>query len=182
MSMSRSWDDSFGPRSNDSSRECLSNQVSPPATCWRPMCSKLRTILCKTCNHGSYIIPFNTKSAGKLSYKPWRSKVFSILNHYICLFDSFKYLCYGPTTIENISTLTARGSNLDVRIWSLMSTPGCMGKPPSYLIEFSSIWSCAPLTRSTTSSEWKLFRFKKMEVNYFEILLIDVYNCSKAGI
>ena len=30
------------------------------------------------------------------------------------------------------------------------------------------------LTRSTTSSKWKLFRFDKMEVNCFQILLIDV--------
>ena len=27
---------------------------------------------------------------------------------------------------------------------------------------------------STTSSEWKLFRFDKMEVNFFQILLVDV--------
>ena len=43
--------------------------------------------------------------------------------------------------------------------------------------EFSPTWSCVSLTRSTTSSEWKLFRFDKMEVNCFQILLIDVtYN------
>ena len=35
-------------------------------------------------------------------------------------------------------------------------------------------WSCVSLTKSTTSSEWKLFRFDKMEVNCFQILLIDV--------
>ena len=40
--------------------------------------------------------------------------------------------------------------------------------------EFSPTWSCVSLTRSTTSSEWKLFRFDKMEVNGFQILLIDV--------
>ena len=40
--------------------------------------------------------------------------------------------------------------------------------------EFSPTWSCVSLTRSTTSSEWKLFRFDKMEVNSFQILLIDV--------
>ena len=34
-------------------------------------------------------------------------------------------------------------------------------------LEFSPTWSCVSLTRSTTSSEWKLFRFDKMEVNYF---------------
>ena len=28
--------------------------------------------------------------------------------------------------------------------------------------------------RSKTSSEWKLFRFDKMEVNSFQILLVDV--------
>ena len=33
--------------------------------------------------------------------------------------------------------------------------------------EFSLTWSCVSLTRSTTSSEWKLFRFDKMEVNFF---------------
>ena len=30
------------------------------------------------------------------------------------------------------------------------------------------------LTRFTASSEWKLFRYEKMEVNEFEILLFDV--------
>ena len=40
--------------------------------------------------------------------------------------------------------------------------------------EFSPTWSCVSLTRSTASSEWKLFRFDKMEVNCFQILLIDV--------
>ena len=40
--------------------------------------------------------------------------------------------------------------------------------------EFSPTWSCVSLTRSTTSSEWKLFIFHKMEVNCFQILLIDV--------
>ena len=40
--------------------------------------------------------------------------------------------------------------------------------------EFSPTWSCVSLTRSTTSREWKLFRFDKKEVNCFQILLIDV--------
>ena len=40
--------------------------------------------------------------------------------------------------------------------------------------EFSPTWNCVSLTRSTTSSEWKLFRFDRMEVNCFQILLIDV--------
>ena len=35
--------------------------------------------------------------------------------------------------------------------------------------EFSPTWSCVSLTRSTTSSEWKLFRFDKMEVNCLNI-------------
>ena len=35
------------------------------------------------------------------------------------------------------------------------------------LLEFSPTWSCVSLTRPTTSSEWKLFRFDKMEVNSF---------------
>ena len=40
--------------------------------------------------------------------------------------------------------------------------------PLTFCIEmeyFSPTWSCVSLTRSTTSSEWKLFRFDKMEVN-----------------
>ena len=41
-------------------------------------------------------------------------------------------------------------------------------------LEFSPTCSCVSLTRSTTSSEWKLFRFDKMEVNCFKILLIAV--------
>ena len=40
--------------------------------------------------------------------------------------------------------------------------------------EFSPTWSCVSLTRSTTSSELKLVRFDKMEVNCFQILLVDV--------
>ena len=40
--------------------------------------------------------------------------------------------------------------------------------------EFSPTWSCVSLTRSTASSEWTLFRFDKMMVNNFQILLIDV--------
>ena len=40
--------------------------------------------------------------------------------------------------------------------------------------EFSPTWSCVSLTRSTTSSEWKLFRFDKMEVNSSQIVLIDI--------
>ena len=40
--------------------------------------------------------------------------------------------------------------------------------------EFSPTWSCVSLTRSTTLSEWKLFRFDKMEVNCFQISLIAV--------
>ena len=40
--------------------------------------------------------------------------------------------------------------------------------------EFSPTWSCVSLPRSTTTSEWKLFRFDKMKVNYFQLLLIDV--------
>ena len=33
--------------------------------------------------------------------------------------------------------------------------------------EFSTTWSCISLTRSTASSEWKLFKFDKMEVENF---------------
>ena len=33
--------------------------------------------------------------------------------------------------------------------------------------EFSPTWNCVSLTGSTTSSEWKLFRFDKMEVYRF---------------
>ena len=40
--------------------------------------------------------------------------------------------------------------------------------------EFSPTWSYVSLTRSTTSSEWKLFKLDKMEVNSFQILLVDV--------
>ena len=48
--------------------------------------------------------------------------------------------------------------------------------------EFSPTWNCVSLTRSTTSSEWKLFRFDKMEVSCFQILLIDVIIlCLKGG-
>ena len=43
-------------------------------------------------------------------------------------------------------------------------------QPPNYLI-----WIFThSLTRPTTSSEWKLFRFDKMKVNSFQILLVDV--------
>ena len=40
--------------------------------------------------------------------------------------------------------------------------------------EFSLTWSCVSLTISRSTTEWKLFRFGKMEVNSFQILLIDV--------
>ena len=40
--------------------------------------------------------------------------------------------------------------------------------------EFSPTRSCVSLTRTITSSEWKLFRFDKMEVSSFQILLVDV--------
>ena len=40
--------------------------------------------------------------------------------------------------------------------------------------EFSPTLSCVSLTRSTTSSEWKLFGFDKMAVNFFHIMLFDV--------
>ena len=41
-------------------------------------------------------------------------------------------------------------------------------------LNFHSLEVSVSLTRSITSSDWKLFRFDKMEVNYFQILLIDV--------
>ena len=37
----------------------------------------------------------------------------------LALSDSFEYLCYGSTTIENICILTLWGSTLDVRILRL---------------------------------------------------------------
>ena len=40
--------------------------------------------------------------------------------------------------------------------------------------EFSPTSSCVSLTRSTTSSEWELFGFDKMDVDYFQILSINV--------
>ena len=46
--------------------------------------------------------------------------------------------------------------------------------PPNYSIWIFTHLKLWSLTRSTTSSEWKLFRFDKIEVNCFRILLIDV--------
>ena len=46
--------------------------------------------------------------------------------------------------------------------------------------EFLPTWICVSLTRSTTSSEWKLFGFDKMEVKCFSKMLIDV-TCLKGG-
>ena len=40
-------------------------------------------------------------------------------------------------------------------------------------LNFSPTWSCVSLTRSPTPSEWKLFRFDKIEINTFQILLVD---------
>ena len=40
-------------------------------------------------------------------------------------------------------------------------------------MEFSPTWMCVSLMRSTNSNELKLFRFDKMEVNDFDILLTD---------
>ena len=36
---------------------------------------------------------------------------------------------------------------------------------PIYSIGIFTYWSCVSLTRSTTSSEWKLLRFDKLEIN-----------------
>ena len=43
-----------------------------------------------------------------------------------------------------------------------------------YNLNFHPLEGCVSLTRSTTLSEWKLFRFGKMEVSCFQILRIDV--------
>ena len=39
---------------------------------------------------------------------------------------------------------------------------------------FKFFWSAFSLTSSTTASQWKLFRFDKMDINEFDILLTDV--------
>ena len=62
-------------------------------------------------------------------------------------------------------------------VWWIPRWQGCHIKPFNRQIiqfEFSPTWSCVSLTRSTTSSEWKLFIFDKIEVNSFKIMLIDV--------
>ena len=41
-------------------------------------------------------------------------------------------------------------------------------------LKFSFAWSCVPLTRSTTLSEWKLLKFDKVEVKDSENLLIYI--------
>ena len=43
-------------------------------------------------------------------------------------------------------------------------------------LEFPSTWSCVSLRRNPKlqASEWKLFRFGKLEVDYFQILLLDI--------
>ena len=61
--------------------------------------------------------------------------------------------------------------------WMYSGTPTIAIKPFNRQIiqlEFSPTWSCVSLTRPTTSSEWKLFRFDKMEVNSFQIVPIDI--------
>ena len=61
---------------------------------------------------------------------------------------------------------------MEERVWT-----ACWQFQPKVLnihLEFSPTWSCVSLTWSTASSEWKLFRFDKIEVNYFQILLVDV--------
>ena len=58
-------------------------------------------------------------------------------------------------------------------------------KTPNYFLWFSTIWNSVSLTRFTTSSEWKSFRFDKIAVNYFSNIA-DWYHmlsltCSKGG-
>ena len=50
----------------------------------------------------------------------------------------------------------------------------CMYNRQVIDFKFSLPWSFVSPTRVTTSSGWKLFRFDKIEVNDFEILLINV--------
>ena len=63
---------------------------------------------------------------------------------------------------------------LGVRNWVIFQRWKMMLYRQIIQFEFSPTWSCVSLTRSTTSSEWKLFKFDKMEVNSFQILLVDV--------
>ena len=54
----------------------------------------------------------------------------------------------------------------------MMIKKHCCSFNPSTAKLFKLTWSCVSLTRFTT--DWKLFRAHKIEVNDFEILLIDV--------
>ena len=61
---------------------------------------------------------FNFQSNEIFLHKPWRPKGFVefeiIINVLVSSFPCILiYICYGSTTIINISTLTVRGSTLD---------------------------------------------------------------------
>ena len=81
---------------------------------------------------------------------------------YLPLSDSFEYLYYVSTAISNILIISASGPST------------YKGGPRAERVNFSPTWSCVSLTRSTSSSEWKLVKVDQMEVNEFEIFLINL--------
>ena len=99
-------------------------------------------------------------------------KVFSIWNHHKCLSQLF--LLDINTHVMGLRQLyISFSAGIDLRRSQIMT----FNPLTAELFNFNSpppTWSCVSLTQSTTSSEWKLFRFDKMEVNSFQILLVDV--------
>ena len=114
-------------------------------------------------NDGRSINPQSGK-LNNLNFRPlevvsrYREPQLQVDENYSCLFNFRSIICKSwCLSIHYVS------NNCDLTLY-----------PQIIQSEFSPTWSCVSLTRSTTSSEWKLFRFDKMEVNCFQILLIDV--------
>ena len=114
----------------------------------------------------------------------WRLKTVPAVKGLECIIDVDSYHRYSKQKV-----LTKPFRNwIEKNLWfpCTVYTKICQrsrGWPFNHQIiqsEFSPTWSCVSLTRSTTSSEWKLFRFDKMDVNYFQILLIADHWVSKS--
>ena len=84
-------------------------------------------------------------------------------HHHLCIIHLINWLQRFDRIIMSLKIPFVPKS--DVKQWFTTTT---------IQFEFLPTWSCVLLTRSTTSSEWKLFRFNKMEVKSFQILLVAV--------
>ena len=112
-----------------------------------------------------------------------RSAHLAVHNNAVCIF-SYEYLFKaGISSFQQWSILECDmgwSHHIPVLLISDMHVRNKKFWPNAHDQKYDGI-----TTRYTTSSEWKLFRFDKMEVNCFQILLIDVtfyyLTCLKGG-